>query len=351
MQMQRAPAARRVPPIALAILVTASACSAGPAASMGASVQASAAASPGPTQIAHLSTGPVLRGSDLGGTSFAVLPGAFTIVDGIRHAFLVGFGNARGDHGGRHATSPDGLTWTLDDGDPLLGIDLELTDPGPIPSSVLRLADGSWAMYLWGVPGPGRYDWRIWRATAPAAEGPWMVDPDAMLAAGAGAWDSAGVTFGSAVATDDGFLMAYDGASLADPNTASIGIATSTDGVKWAKRPEPIITPGLCGAFDTRSVTQPRLVATDGGFLIAYSGNGPAQTFASIGLAWSTDGEQWSCAPGSPILDGSDVPGSDGIHTVALAATGNRVEVLVESLVGGAGGSELWLAELTEETP
>jgi hypothetical protein len=303
-------------------------------------------------RISLVGDAPVLRGTDLGGTSYAVLPGAVTIVDGTYQAFLVGFGNVQGDHGGRHATSPDGTAWTLDDRDPLLDLELELTDPGPIPSSVLRLADGTWAMYLWGVPGPGRYDWRIWRATAPAAEGPWTVDPEAVLSADPGAWDSAGVTFGSVVETDDGFLMAYDGASLLDSNSASIGLATSTDGVTWVKRSEPIIGPGFCGSFDARSVTQPRMVVTDGRFLIAYAGNGDAAAAASIGLAWSTDGDAWSCAPGSPVLDGSDVPGSDGIHTVALATDGDGgVHVLIESLVGGNGGSELWLAELTGFSP
>lgn len=173
-----------------------------------------------------------------------------------------------------------------------------------------------------------------------------------MLSADAGAWDSAGVTFGSVVAAGDGFMMAYDGASLTDSNSGSIGLATSADGMTWAKRADPIITPGFCGTFDARSVTQPRLVVADGVFLIAYSGNGDEAAPASIGLAWSSDGSAWNCATGSPILDGSDVRGSDGIHTVALATDGEGgVHVLIESLIGGNGGSELWLAELTGVSP
>ena len=43
-------------------------------------------------------------------------------------------------------------------------------------------------------------------------------------------------------------------------------------------------------------------------------------------------------------MAGREVPGSEGIHTVAVAADGGTTHILLESLIGG--GSEVWLGEL-----
>lgn len=200
---------RRAGSLAGFLLLTA--CSAPPA-SPAASPSPSAAASgmAGPA-IRLIGDGPVVEASDLDG-SWAVLPGALVIVDGTYHAFLVGFGDVRGDQRPFHATSSDGVTWVVDDGDPLEGIGLELGDPGPIPTSVLIETDGSWTMYIWGRSDPaGVQGAGVWRATATDPAGPWVADPEPVLTPGVDAWDSRDVDFPSVVRTADGYLMAYTG--------------------------------------------------------------------------------------------------------------------------------------------
>ncbi len=63
----------------------------------------------------------------------------------------------------------------------------------------------------------------------------------------------------------------------------------------------------------------------------------------------SLDGTAWTCATAGPLSDGSDLPGSQGLHTFAVAAVGEPHKLLIESLTGD--GSELWLAELSGTQP
>ncbi len=336
----------RGPVMAAALLL--SACSAAPSASESASASPSVAPSVPATsdlEVRLVGTGPVFEATRLEGKS-AVLPGAFVIVGGTYHGFFVGFGAERGDQRPYYATSPDGVTWMVAEADPLAGLGLELYPPGPIPYSVLVEADGSWTMYLWGVTDPTGFRPSIWRATATDPAGPWVADPEPVLRGDPEGWDSLGVDSPSVVRTEVGYLMAFVGADVADRNTAHLGVATSPDGITWTKHEGPVISPGLCGDFDDRSVTQPRLFQTADGFTLLYSGNGLTRNDAAIGVATSASGVAWTCSGTSPILDRPDVPGSDGIHTIALAATDGQPRLLVESLIGGNGSSELWLADL-----
>ena len=55
-------------------------------------------------------------------------------------------------------------------------------------------------------------------------------------------------------------------------------------------------------------------------------------------------------APGpNPLLVAEDVPGGQGIHTIAAADVDGEVSVLIESLIDG--GSEIWLGELQPADP
>ena len=328
----------------LGVFLVLTACSSPPSSPMASQSASLAEAALAEPAIHVIGDRPVLNASDLDGRS-AVLPGAFTIVDLTYHAFLVGFGDEIGDQRPFYATSSDGVTWAVADGDPLERIGLELAAPGPIPTSVLIETDGSWTMYIWGRSDPaGVQAASVWRATATAASGPWVADPAPVLTPGVDGWDSRDVDFPSVVRTADGYLMAYSG--VTDGEIVHIGLATSTDGIAWTKLPEPIISPGHCGDFDDRSITIPRLIGTDVGYLIVYLAFATDSNDAAVGLSASADGLTWACASPTPLLERSDVPGSQGIHTIALAEGMGRPQLLVESLV--EGGSELWLAELIE---
>ncbi len=311
-----------------------------------ASVSASAVPSGTAFSVRLIGSSPVIAGGAIEGKS-AALPASLVFADDAYHAFLLGFGDTRGDERLVHASSPDGVAWTIGEADPLAGVDLGFGAPGPVPTSVLELSDGTWAMYLWGTSDPSGRRASIWRATAPDIEGPWTAHAEPLLIGDPEGWDSLGVDSPSVLRTADGFLMAFVGASLDDPNTGSIGFATSTDGIAWTKRADPVIVPGHCGGDGDRSVTQPRLMESGQGYLLAYAVNGIERQDASMGLSMSMDGTAWTCAVAGPLIDGSDLPGSQGLHTFAVAAMGEPHKLLIESLTGD--GSELWLAELNIE--
>ncbi len=96
-------------------------------------VCAGASASPAAaTSIAVVSDAPVLEASDLGDGHYgAILSAAYFVADGLRHAYVVGFGDARGDQEVFHATSSDGLAWEIDENPPFEELGLELSPPAP----------------------------------------------------------------------------------------------------------------------------------------------------------------------------------------------------------------------------
>jgi hypothetical protein len=286
--------------------------------------------------IRLLGSEPVLSAEDLGDYG-AILPSAFFEADGILHAYLVGFGDAIGDQEVFHATSADGSAWEVDPDEPMRDLGLDLSPPGPIPATVLPGPDRGWVMYLWGAPAPSTRGAVLWRATSDAPSGPWTADPQPVLPLGAAdAWDDVALDFPTVVRDGDGFLMLYSAVGSGSPQAASIGRATSADGAAWQRGEAPVIEPGDC--FAGESAAAPRVLGSDDGWLMLFNAD------RRVGAARSDDGVAWSCAADEPILTSADVPGSGGIHTFAMSRFGDRVLLLVESLVDG--GSEVWLAEL-----
>ena len=292
-----------------------------------------------------VSDGPVLVGSDLeaGDHYNATLPAAYSVADGVHHAYVVGFGDAPGDQQVFHLTSADGLGWTLDGNDPFADLGLEASPPGPIPGSVIQV-DGEWVMYLWAVPVPQIEGAQIYRATAPGPGGPWTADPEPVLAVGdPGEVDDGGLDFPAVVETDDGFVMLYGANGGDHPNEARILLARSDDGVTWEKAGR-VLEPEVCGGQSTDFIAIPRLFSFDGGYL--------ALTLldSDIAAVRSLDAVEWTCAADGPAFLAGQIQGSDRVHTVAAAQVGDGINVIIEALMtapDGVVGSELWLAEVT----
>jgi hypothetical protein len=288
--------------------------------------------------IAVISDTPVLEASDLGDGHYgAILSAAYFEANGLSHAYVVGFGDAPGDQDVFHATSSDGLAWEIDETPALEELGLDLSRPGPIPGSVIQASDGTWVMYLWGIPAPLSRGGEIYRATAESPAGPWVADPDPVLRAGElGAWDDSGIDFPAVVPMGGGYLMLYGGLDGSD--TTRIGVATSDDGITWRKDPEPVLEAGSCGKPGAQYAATPRLMATAEGYLLLFDQD------RETAMATSPDGHDWTCSGPNALLVAGDVPGGQGIHTFAAANVDGIVSILIESLIDG--GSEIWLGEL-----
>jgi hypothetical protein len=225
---------------------------------------------------------------------------------------------------------------------------LGLNEIGPIPSSVLVESDGTWTMYGGGrLPGDRPV---IWRATAPGHDGPWSLHPEPILGPSADGWDSAIVDHPSVVATDDGYLMTYGGASQAQPNRNRVGAARSVDGIEWQRSPialasaddDAALGPVACG-IDARTMFEPELTDTDDGYRLHFGAMLADQDDVMvIGVAESRDGITWTCAVDGPLVEPDQVVEGASLHSY-LVQRGDAERILVEVLGIESANSDLWL--------
>jgi hypothetical protein len=233
---------------------------------------------------------------------------------------------------------------------------MDLANPGPIPATVHKEADGTWQMFGWAAHATDSRRFSSWRASAPAPEGPWKLDAAEVLAPGAPqAWDSQTAAVAEVHPTADGYAMWYEGQGPGTSIRGDIGYATSADGLAWTKFDDPTTTAvpfadsdpvmqhGMCGAGSALSIYQPQVELAAGGYVAVVGAFAAGRETMDLFGATSADGRAWLCGSETPILRAEDIPGSQGIHTIASMPLGNgRVGLLLESL--GNAHSDLWLA-------
>jgi hypothetical protein len=120
----------------------------------------------------------------------------------------------------------------------------------------------------------------------------WSEEVAALEPGEAGAWDGYRVWGPSVVTVPGGWRLYYSGADAPHGPTA-IGLATSDDGLTWTRHPDnPVFTVSAPGRFDDASVSTPSVTRADEGFVMVYSAV-TGQTY-SLGLASSEDGLSWA---------------------------------------------------------
>ncbi|HJP88334.1 MAG TPA: hypothetical protein VJ850_04800 [Candidatus Limnocylindrales bacterium] len=264
--------------------------------------------------------------------------------DGGFVLFIVWFGDAAGDQIVTVAHSDDGRHWQIGKDAILDDLGMDLVRPMAIPSAGLQLDDGTWRLYGWAAHRASSTSFTSWAASAPKPEGPWSLDAASALDKGAsGSWDSQTAAIGAVRRDGDGFVTWYEGQGPGNSARGEIGYATSADGLAWQKAPDPVIRRGICGAGTSVAITQPQVEGWSGGLAALFAGTGDADQRGDVFGATSVDGRTWTCASTEPLLRADDIPGSQGIHTIAsVPLDGNRFELIVESLAGNR--SELWSA-------
>ena len=121
-----------------------------------------------------------------------------------------------------------------------------------------------------------------------------------ILAPTSGAWDS-GFTIAPVVAYDGAtYRMWYDGGHA---TVNGIGFANSTDGIHWKKYPGPVLQLGPVGSWDGSQVKVGAVAWNGTLFLMAYWGaNATIFQNGAIGVATSKDGIAWAKYSGNPVL-------------------------------------------------
>ncbi len=117
-------------------------------------------------------------------------------------------------------------------------------------------------------------------------------------------WDSSGVMMPSVVKSDSGYFMYYAGTKTGD---YSIGVATSDDGLTWAKSgANPLYVPGGEEVPWRRyAANSPTAVVVDGQTKLWFSGRQDEISGISIGLAESEDGINFVELATNPVFEAS----------------------------------------------
>lgn len=269
-------------------------------------------------------------------------PGAVLIDEaGTHHMFANAFTGWPGLVHIPHLTSIDGASWTLADAAPALTSDaVPFAEPGADVSSAFVTDDGTWNLVFGTVNFTA--PWEIGRATAPGPDGPWTVDPEPILTAGPeGAWDAGGVAWPSVVGTDEGWAMYYAAGSTPRSASGAIGLATSTDGVTWTRRDEPVLT--ASAAWEGGGLDRPRVQRVGDGWLMVYTGS----TLNDRGFAWSDDGITWSPDPANPVLTADAFPIEGNTWDTALVWDRHEDVLRYYMEIGtasGTGSTDIYLA-------
>ncbi|RPJ19951.1 MAG: hypothetical protein EHM35_20120 [Planctomycetaceae bacterium] len=209
------------------------------------------------------------------------------------------------------ATSEDGLHWSRFDSNPILEPDGEGYDAMCVSLGVPMVEDNRWVMYYAGnstpCAGPGQH---IGRAVADDPAGPWVRDAQPLLNAGApGEWDEGFIMPHAVIRTEAGYEMYYSGGSeYLLPLPRLIGMATSSDGITWAKYDDPATTEAPYEASDP---------------ILEISPDGAEESLSVWGLDVHYTDRGWemifstvcpeSTAPGCPLYIGYGVS-DDGLH-------------------------------------
>ncbi len=224
------------------------------------------------------------------------------VVDGTYHMFYTG-GIPEGPLGSDfqigHATSADGVEWTMDPANPLL-------TPGD---------DGEWNSVDVGFPAVlhDESGFRMWFTGcdesscgvgyATSADGSAWTEHagNPILDQGpAGSFDDEGIWPGTVILDGDLYRMWYTGSRAGGGLDWRIGYAESTDGLSWTRHPDPVIDPDI--GWDGWLAYSPSVVPDGSVYRMWYAG-ASGNSF-SIGYAESRDGLNWTRSFDNPIFGG-----------------------------------------------
>jgi predicted GH43/DUF377 family glycosyl hydrolase len=293
---------------------------------------------PAVTQRFEFDKGAVIDTSLTATNDRYINPGALIEQDGTLHLFPNSFSAWPGEMRIPHLTSSDGKGWALDAKAKVLDSkDFTLANPGMDVSAGFVTDDGTWVLLYSTVSNSA--PWVIARATAPSPRGPWTIESAPVLGPGpAGAFDHGGVQWPWVVRVGDRWAMYYAGFDAPQGGTGSIGVAFSDDGVTWTRNDAPVLV--ATERWEGRSVDRPRVVATPGGYVLLYAG----RRLTDRGLATSTDGLTWAKVPG-PNIEREDFPVKEpGAWDSALLYRDGELDYFLE--IGGEPGTKIYRATL-----
>ncbi len=151
-------------------------------------------------------------------------------------------------------------------------------------------------------------------------------------------WDSGHIETPCVIVGPDGFRLYYAATPDSAANEGGLlkfGLATSVDGVIWERCPDnPILERGEPESWEGRWIESPCVMRTDSLYFIWYSGVSNEWQI-QVGLATSTDGIRWQKYTDNPVFSPSR--GSDwdsvGVYAPQVRLLRSRFVMLYTGLV------------------
>ena len=264
-------------------------------------------------------------------------PLAVVEVDGTYHLFFNG--QAEGspeflEYDIGHATSSDGVEWTMDPANPVLtrGAPGEWDDASLWGAAVIH--DGS-MFHLWYCGARGDIK-RGGYATSPDGSA-WTKHPNnPVIDVGPpGSFDEKEVKPGAVIVSDGIYRMWYSGstdwAGTPPAYDWKIGYAESDDGLNWIKHPgNPVVGPR--GDWESRYVFAPSVLFDGDTYHLWYAGGSPSGH--AIGYAESADGVEWFRCVDNPVVTAQSGVGYEFPNV----------------LVGDTGEYEMWYHDWSQDS-
>ncbi len=198
-----------------------------------------------------------------------------------------------------YATSPDGLQWTKYANNPVMRPVSGSWEAEGLFTPVV-IFDGV-SFRMWYSANDASFVAATGYATSPDGINWTRHSGNPILRPGAsGRWDSAEASVASIIFDGTTYQRWYLGQS--GNFIYRIGYATSSDGIRWAKYANnPVLDVGPPGAWDESIVFMPDVHFDGTTYQMWYNGSSP--TAASIGRATSSDGVHWTKDLTNPVLD------------------------------------------------
>jgi predicted GH43/DUF377 family glycosyl hydrolase len=115
-----------------------------------------------------------------------------------------------------------------------------------------------------------------------------------------GSWDSAYTITPRVLYDGNTYRMWFSGGNT---TYTAIGYAGSSDGLSWNVNPNPVLTSGPIGAWDSGSVAIGSVLMNGTQIIMYYRGTNPTTYVnGAIGMARSNDGITWTKYSGNPVL-------------------------------------------------
>ena len=187
------------------------------------------------------------------------------------------------------ATSDDGINWTKRT--QLLGPGSTTWEGSYIAANGSLIEHAGLAYYYQAGRPP-----RIGLAKASSIGSVWKKQARPVLELGPyGSWDEWGVADPYVIDVSGKLYMFYLGMDRA--KRQRIGVASSPDGVAWTKlRSNPVLELGSFGQSDENGLGEPAVWVSNGFYWMLYTGRDHAEN-RRLGLAHSTDGVHWEKRP------------------------------------------------------